>query len=405
MMWGRREGKLPAKAINRGIKSLRCAARNCPPDVRKPCWLRGQFRCNRAVGVDVVGYLLSEIGLGEAARLLVGALDTAGIPTGLINLPLPGRMSDATLADRLARSQSHAVALSIGGASELLSFARRTCRGQMNIAYPFWELPTFPAEWRGVFDGFDAYWAPTSFVRDALVSFQDRPVHLVPQPVRLPDEAPVPRPVAGPLRIYTFFDFDSYMTRKNPLGAIRAFRAAFPTGREDVTLLVKARGTPSEQGRRELFDLALPDPRIEIQDRLLDRSEMTALMDACDVFISLHRSEGFGLGCAEALARGKGVVTTDFGGTRDFINERTGFPVAFTPVPLRSDDYLGAEGAYWAEPSIEHAASILRAIYDHPACLEARVAAGYTHLRRHHSFSAVGTEIRRLLAMRTHAGG
>jgi len=389
--------KTSQKAINRGLWSLRCSRGNCPPSTPKPCWLHGQFGRNRSFGVDVVGYLLSEIGLGEASRLMVRALDAANIPAGLISVPLHGRMSETSMADRLTTSRRHSIALSVLPAAGIANFARRGCRGQRNIAYPFWELPTLPKSWRRAFDGFDEYWAPTTFIRDVLVEYQDKPVHLIPQPVFLPDVQPRLQTFRGPLKLYTFFDFDSFMSRKNPMAAIHAFRAAFPRGSEDVSLLIKARGTPSEQSRRELYALALGDTRIQIQDKLLSRSEMSALMEDCNVFVSLHRSEGFGLGCAEALAQGKIVVATDFGGTRDFISAETGYPVSFKPVPLTPDDYPGAEGSFWAEPDIEHAACILQDIYADPESATARSIVGFRILQQNNSFSAVGNAMRKHL--------
>lgn len=393
------------KAINRGLWSLRCSRGNCPPSVAKPCWLHGRFGRNRPPGIDVVGHLLSEIGLGEAARQMVRALDAAGVPTGLVNAPLPGRMSETAMAERLATSGRHSTALSVTGATGLARFARHTCRGQSNIAYPYWELPTFPAAWRRCFDGFDAYWAPSTFIRDMLVAHQDRPVHLIPQPVTLPDTPPGPLDFRGPLKFYTFFDFDSFTSRKNPTGAIRAFRAAFPQGTEDVRLRIKARGMGSDESRRELHALAQSDPRIDVIDKLLSRAEMTALMEESHVFISLHRSEGFGFGCAEALAQGKIVVATDFGGTRDFITAETGYPIAFSKVALAPDDYPGAEGSFWAEPDTDHAAQVLQQLYTQPKIAAARAVTGFRHLEQTNSVAAVGHAIRAWIRSEGHALG
>ncbi|MCK0206731.1 glycosyltransferase family 4 protein [Starkeya koreensis] len=380
--------------MRRRLARLLCRRANCPPGQVVPCWL---YRPRRPAGLDVVGYLRSEIGLGEAARLIVGALDAVAMPTSLIDIPLPGRDSEHALDARIGAPERHAAALSISGLSEMPSFAARLCRAQANILYPFWELPTFPPEWLPAFSRFDALWAPSRFVRDALAAGQPRPVALVPQPVALPDEPPPPAAFKGPLRILTFFDYESAMVRKNPQAAIAAFRLAFPAGTEDVRLIVKTRGASEPQPRAELAALAARDPRVEIIDGTIARAAMDALLHSCDVFLSLHRSEGFGLGAAEALARGKAVVTTDFGGTCDFITPQTGYPVQFRTIPVPPEAYFSTQGSHWADPFPEHAAQTLRAIHDDPAAAAAKARAGYALLRENHSFAAVGARIDALL--------
>ncbi|MFG1357546.1 glycosyltransferase [Xanthobacter pseudotagetidis] len=376
---------------------MRCNRANCPDSISKPCWLHGAAGGGRPFGVDLFGYLLSEIGLGEAARLLVGALDAAAIPNRLINFPLVGRQAESLLARRIVDHGGHALALTVSGAMDIPAFASRACRGQENIHYTYWELPSVPGGWRQMFDGFDSYWAPTTFVRDMLMSVQKRPVHLVPQPVLLPAAPPAVSRSGGPLRVLTLFDYDSYLVRKNPHGAVAAFLAAFPVGTEDVELVIKARGRGPSNGRDTISRLAKRDRRVRLIDRTIPRNELDALTESCDVFMSLHRSEGFSLGCAEALALGKAVVATDFGGTRDFVTQETGFPVRFQPVLVGADDYPGAEGSHWAEPDIEHAAATLRSIYDDPSSVAPKARAGYALLKRNNSLQAVGARIRDLI--------
>ncbi len=344
------------------------------------------------------GYFLSEIGLGEAARLIAGALDAAAISASLVNIPLPGRQAEAAMAGRIARAGDHRAALSVSSVTELASFARRACRGQQNIHYSYWELPSVPPSWRWTFDGFDSFWAPTTFVRDMLVSVQQHPVHLVPQPIALPASAPIASAFRAPLRILTFVDYDSFVARKNPQGAIEAFLQAFPTGREDVELIVKARGAAMSSARGELHALMARDRQIRVIDCTITREDVATLMASSDVFLSLHRSEGFSLGCAEAMANGKAVVATNFGGNCDFVTDATGYPVDFRRVPVSAQDYPGAEGSYWAEPSVAHAAELLRSIYDVPGQASAKAQAGYSHLKANNSFEAVGQRMRALLA-------
>lgn len=151
-------------------------------------------------------------------------------------------------------------------------------------------------------------------------------------------------------------------------------------------------------GRRHwLAQQVADDSRITIIDRLLDRKAVDALIAEHDVFLSLHRSEGLGLGCAEALAAGKAVVATDYGGSTEFITTQTGFPVEWMRVRVDPEDYVLADNATWAEPSIDHAAKLLRSIYENPVVAKERAKAGFRHLAENQSFDAVGRNIVALL--------
>ena len=108
------------------------------------------------------------------------------------------------------------------------------------------------------------------------------------------------------------------------------------------------------------------DPRINVIDTLLSRNEISALIESHHVFLSLHRSEGLGLGCAEALAAGNAVIATDYGGSAEFIGTSTGFPVTWSPVQVGSEDYVLSGDSTWAEPSVGHATELLRSIYENP---------------------------------------
>src|SRR5262249_11692434 len=155
--------------------------------------------------------------------------------------------------------------------------------------------------------------------------------------------APPPRSGRETLRLFTYLDFDSYGARKNPAGAIAAFQAAFAPEERDVELVVKVRGSNDGGLRGRLLRAAAADRRIQVIDRTIDRLRMNELMASCDAFVSLDRSEGFGFGAAEALAAGKAVVATNYGGTTDFITPATGYPVDYVLEPVRPGEYVHCE--------------------------------------------------------------
>jgi glycosyltransferase involved in cell wall biosynthesis len=318
------------------------------------------------------------------------------VPVSAINRPLPGREAEGTFAALLSDHGTHTIGLSIDGLMGFGRLSREICRGRWNVAMPLWELEVLPRRKASCLARFDALWAPSSFVREALAHATGRHVDFIPHPIHVPSEISLVHAHTGPLRILFFFDFDSSPVRKNPEAAVQAFQMAFPR-REDVQLTIKTRGGADAGRRAWLLEQASRDSRIAVIDRTLPSAAVARMMREHDVFLSLHRSEGFGLGCAEALAVGNVVVATDYGGTRDFVDGETGFPVSWKRVDVGQGDYVATPGGSWADPSIEHAAEILRAIYDGPDAARARAIRGYERLRQTHSVEAVGRKIRQRL--------
>lgn len=351
-------------------------------------------------GLCIVGYLRSEIGLGQAARNLGYACDAARLPVSFRSLSLPGRENDAEFATKCNLVADRRATLLVMGLTGVIPFREEARPGCFNILYPFWELGRFPVEWRAAIADFDEIWAPSEFVASCFGGHAGPPVQRVPQPVRLPRRMPPPRRERTSLRFLTYLDVDSFVARKNPQAAVEAFAAAFPLERRDVELVVKTRGDKDDGLRRWLGEIAARDPRIRVVDRTLDRAAMDALMAECDAFISLHRSEGFGFGAAEALAAGKAVVSTDFSATTDFINASTGYPVTYRLECVRRGEYQHGEGQIWATAEHDAAVAALRAIHDDPAEAEARTRRGFALLQERHSPEAVGRLIGAMLRER-----
>lgn len=351
-------------------------------------------------GLCVSGYFRSEIGLGQAARNIAYACDSQRLPVSFRSLPLHKRDNDIEFTTKCNSIADRKASLLIIGLSSIRHLPTEIVPGRVNILYPFWELSRVPAAWLEAARKFDEVWAPSRFVAEAFPPGFGPPVRLVPQAARLPESDPPKRLGRQALRVFTYLDFDSWGARKNPKGAVAAFQAAFPPTRRDVELIIKARGERDRGLRRWLRRAAAADERIRIIDRTLNRVAMDALMAGCDVFLSMHRSEGFGFGAAEALAAARAVVATDYGGTRDFITPDTGYPLAYVLEPLRPHDYVDTEGQIWAKPSEEAAVAALHAIYDDPAEADARARRGLALLRQRHAPSIVGANIAGLLRQR-----
>jgi glycosyltransferase involved in cell wall biosynthesis len=216
----------------------------------------------------------------------------------------------------------------------------------------------------------------------------------MPLAVEQPEFTPRSREVfeipEGPYTFLSVFDCNSWFQRKNPLGAIRAFQKAFPPENRDVQLVVKMMNKRDVMPEYiELMRVAALDPRIFVIDEFLSRSDMLALLDCVDVFVSLHRSEGFGRVVAESMLIGKPVISTNYSGSVDFAYEGTAYVVDGPLVDLKKGDYSEYEGQHWMDPDIGHAAQAMRRCVEDQAGTAAMALRGQKIIQQNHSIEAV----------------
>ena len=95
-------------------------------------------------------------------------------------------------------------------------------------------------------------------------------------------------------------------------------------------------------------------------DSVQSREESYGLLNACDAYVSLHRSEGFGLTMAEAMFFGKPVIATGYSGNLDFMSADNSILIPYEKTPLLRDYMVYRKGSFWAEPSIAAAAEAMR---------------------------------------------
>lgn len=321
--------------------------------------------------IYIVGALSTASGLGESARLALEALRQAGLDARGIDLSAAlmqgGKPLHYDFPDTGDALGPGTLILHVSGflmALAMLRLGRHRLRGKTVIGYWAWELPDLPADWRAGLRFAHEIWVPSRFTEAAVAHRSDLPVRVLPHPVPAADDAESRRP-EGPVTVLTMLDLASSLARKNPLAAIAAFRQAFgddPAWRLVVKL---SDGAAYPEGYRRMLAAVAGAANIEIRDRLLDRVETGRLIDACDILLSLHRAEGFGLTLAEAMRRGKVVVATGWSGNIDFMTAENSCPVAYRLVPARDP-----QGTYdyphlaWAEPDIADAARQLAALGD-----------------------------------------
>lgn len=334
-----------------------------------------------AVGFDVYGHFSLPCGLRVSADNTVGMLRARGAAVRLHDV-----RSDSIIGVReLGDSADYRVSifhlnpnniLRLVEASERVDFG---FKDHLNVCVPFWELPHVPDFWLPVLRGMDLVLAPTQFVADAIIATDTAiAVQHFPQTVTVAEGIEPQRSRFGlPEGVTIFgtsFAAQAVIERKNPWAVIEAFRIAFPQD-QDVRLVVRAYdagGTDASPTLQQLREAAAGDARIMIVSERLDYDDVMALYASYDAFVSLHRSEGLGLGPMEAMMVGTPVVATNWSGVLDFMDESNSCLVDYRLVPVE----VSPESAYgsdsvttsecWAEPDVHHAARLMRRLNDEP---------------------------------------
>ena len=351
---------LPARVARR-VRDRRRAARLGRPAARA---------AGVQPGANVAGYFRAELGIGEAARQIVSGFEHSEIPFATITY------------DRTLNRQEHPFASNGDGApydtnvvcvnaDQTLAFRRdigsQFFRDRYSIGVWFWEIAEFPSFLHPAFEALDEVWAASDFVRDAVAAQTDKPVLTVPLPLRVPDPPALSRDGLGLPEDYLFlfsYDFLSVFERKNPLGLLEAFTRAFEPGEGPVLLLKSINGDKKIGELERLHAAAAVRPDVIVRDGYLSAGEKDALTAACDCYVSLHRSEGFGLTMAEAMACAKPVIATAYSGNLAFMTEANSYlvPYELGSIPAGCDPYPA--GVEWAEPDLDEAARLMRHVWE-----------------------------------------
>ncbi len=356
-------------------------------------------------GINLLGHFESEKGVGEGARSNLRIVQATGVPYVVNNWVDVGSANVERLADELTRENRYRTNLLTINADGLQIFAQEQLsylEGHFNIGYWAWELPEFPPLWAPAFGYVDEVWTPSQFTRDSVAASSPVPVRVVPHSIdpTADLETSVDRARFG-LSPETFvflflFDFHSFLERKNPLGLIRAYRNAFGS-RKDVQLLIKSSHSAEHQDELLLLQREAQEANVRILDAVLSRREKQQLMLAADCYISLHRSEGFGLTMAEAMTCGKPVIATGYSGNVDFMSDDDSFLVPYRIVTLDRTHGPYQAGARWADPDLNYATDMMRYVESHREAAQRKGAAASLRIHQQLHPSTIAVSVRQRL--------
>lgn len=327
-------------------------------------------------GINLVGYIAAELGVGEAARSLARACGAAGVPYSVIDVGFQSsNLQRDTQALAGATEQRFAIDIVYVNADQtpptIAYLKSRQLEARYRIGFWHWEQTRLPKAYHAAFALLDEIWVPSNFVRDAVAAVSPLPVFVVPHALRFEATPGAARAAFGipedKLAALVMYDFHSYQVRKNPQAAIAAFRMA-AGDRGDAVLVVKTiNGEHHRQAQAELHAMLEGLAGTVVIDSFLTRQQVWDLQSCCDMLISLHRAEGFGLAPAEMMYLGKPVVATGWSANMDFMSAHNSMPVRFTLQPLAKAVGAYEAGPEWAEADIDHAAWCIRRLLDDAA--------------------------------------
>lgn len=247
-------------------------------------------------------------------------------------------------------------------------YARRT------VGRTTFETDRIPDGWRDRCNALDEIWVPSHFNHEtfARAGVAEKKLHVLQEGIDTSHFRPGAQPLEIPgIRGFNFLSVFDWQLRKGYDILLRAFCEEFRPD-EDVALILKV--STVNQPHSQLADLVSyfiermlrrtleNSPNIVLLTGMLPHARFPQLYAIADAFVLPTRGEGWGRPYMEALACGRPVIATRWGGQMDFLNDDNADLIELEG--LRSTgtniDLEIFAGHKWAEPSVDHLRRLLR---------------------------------------------
>lgn len=320
-------------------------------------------------GVNLIGPVRAQMGLGQSSRLLANEIDNTTLDYTIKDyMPDAGvncgdHSWDAKITDELKYGVNimHIEPLDLAFAYEGLG--HNTWEGHYNIGFWLWELEEFPKNWIKGIKLVDEIWTPSEFTSECIRKVTDKPVLTIPYCVTAPVSDEYDRKYFDlPKDKFLFlamYDTNSTMARKNPVGVIESFKKAFAPNDDSVGLVLKM-NHPRQEDIAILKENLAGYNNVYLIDKTMAKVEVNSLIKCCDVFVSLHRAEGFGLVMAEAMLNGTTCIATNWSSNTEFMNEEVACMVDYTFTTLKKTQEPYKKGVRWADANTDTAAAFMK---------------------------------------------
>lgn len=325
-------------------------------------------------GINLITYIRGQTGSAQGARHVAEILQYSGIDFTILDFE-PTELweyNDHTWEHKIGEKAIYNINLFHVNPPELpivlAHVGHEILQDRYNIAFCLWELERLPAHWIPPLDMFDEIWTPSDFTGISFRTDTKKPVYTMPYALTTPPCKPsigrehfmLP---ADKVLFLCMYDCLSTIGRKNPLGVIKAYKKAFSPKDDNVGLVVKLNNAKQEDLNtiQKHFDKSW---NVYIISEILHKEEINSLIKCVDVYVSLHRSEGFGLVCAEAMLLGKPVIATNWSSNTEFMDEDVACMVDYSLVTIKEQTGPYPAGHRWAEPDLSQASEYMRELYE-----------------------------------------
>lgn len=358
-------------------------------------------------GANLIGYLKAEMGIGQGGRLYAKALEQTGAPYALVNFESgnAARHGDSELEQEFSDRARYAANIIHINPEQMdllhLMLPQSTWDKRYNIGVWLWELEDIPDEWCKYFPFVDEVWAPANFTAEAIRKKSPVPVTMIPYGIEAKTDPRFDRAYFGlPENRFLFlcmYDTNSTMARKNPRAVVKAFKQAFAKDDTSVGLVVKL-NNPTDKDMAILKADLEGYENITFINRILSKTEVNSLIADCNVFVSLHRSEGFGLVMAEAMYLGIPSIATGWSANTDFMNRENSCLVDYSFIPVGENYHLAAPNQRWADPDIGQAAEYMKRLSADPDYYREVAENGKAFIREEYSLKQSAEKMKRRLS-------
>lgn len=323
-------------------------------------------------GINLIGSFTQDSGLGQSCRLLAKLIEKADIPHNFIDFVLVESLRGTNEEYKDALSDEYKYGINVFHIN-MHEFDRAFKRiGQenfdkhYNIAYWLWEMQEFPEEWVVLINLLDEIWTPSEFVSEAIRKVTDKPVYTIPYLLEAPcddkyDRAYFNLPEDKFLYLM-LFDSNSISERKNPIGTIQAFKNAFGEDKDNVGLVIKIGNVHDKE--LNVLQKELEGYHAYFINDNLSKIEVNSLIKCVDVYVSLHRCEGYGLVLSEAMLLKTPTIATNYSSNTEFQDESNSCLVNYELIKVGKDIYPYKKDYLWAEPNIEEASKYMKKLYE-----------------------------------------